>query len=219
MPGTARHPPRPRRWPEGRRPRHAGPSRWRNPVIFERAMAHPWHDLPNNPDTAHERFNVVIEIPRGSKLKYELDKPTGLLRVDRVLYSSVVYPANYGFLPRSYCDDGDPLDVLVLGNEPVIPLAIMQARAIGVMHMQDEGKGDDKIIAVHVNDPSFAGYTDIDQIPPHIFAEIQMFFEDYKKLENKTVLVDQIQGAEEARAVVTDAFALYRREENRLRGW
>ena len=182
-------------------------------------MAHPWHDLPNNPDTAHERFNVVIEIPRGSKLKYELDKPTGLLRVDRVLYSSVVYPANYGFLPRTYCDDGDPLDVLVLGQEPVVPLAIMQARAIGVMHMQDEGKGDDKIIAVHVNDPSFASYTDIEQLPPHIFAEIQMFFEDYKKLENKNVLVDQIQGAEEAAKVVQEAFALYRREENRLRGW
>ena len=121
--------------------------------------AHPWHDLPNNPDTAHEWFNVVIEIPRGSKVKYELDKPTGLLRVDRVLYSSVIYPANYGFIPRSYCEDKDPLDVLVLGYEPVVPMCIMQARAIGLMHMLDEGEGDDKIIAVHVNDPSFNEYT------------------------------------------------------------
>src|SRR5262245_30521069 len=108
-------------------------------------MAHPWHDLPNNPDTADEYFNVVIEIPRGSKVKYELDKPTGLLKVDRVLYSSVIYPANYGFLPRSFCGDGDPLDVLVLGHEPVQPLAIMTARAIGVMHMLDDDKDDDKI--------------------------------------------------------------------------
>ena len=134
-------------------------------------MAHPWHDLPNNPDTADAWFNVVIEIPRGSKVKYELDKPTGLLRVDRVLYSSVIYPANYGFVPRSYCDDGDPLDVLVLGHEPVVPMCIMQARAIGLMRMEDEGEGDDKIIAVHVNDPSFNEYTDIGQLPQHIFHE------------------------------------------------
>ena len=98
---------------------------------------HPWHDLPNNPDTAHEGFNAIIEIPKGSKIKYELDKPTGLLRVDRILYSSVIYPANYGFIPRTYCGDGDPLDVLVLGNEPVVPLVIMQARAIGVMQPKD----------------------------------------------------------------------------------
>ena len=102
-------------------------------------MSHPWHALPNNPDSAHEGFNVVIEIPRGSKVKYELDKPTGLLRVDRILYSSVVYPANYGFIPRSYCEDGDPLDVLVLGYEAVVPMSIMVARAIGVMEMKEGG--------------------------------------------------------------------------------
>ncbi|MFT6377875.1 MAG: inorganic pyrophosphatase, partial [bacterium] len=143
---------------------------------------HPWHDLPNNPDTADEMFNCVIEIPRGSKVKYEMDKPTGMLRVDRVLYSSMVYPANYGFIPRSYCDDGDPLDVLVLGQEPVAPMCIMRARAIGVMHMLDEGKGDDKIIAVHVDDPAVNTYQDICELPPHLAREISSFFESYKVL-------------------------------------
>jgi len=182
-------------------------------------MAHPWHDLPNNPDTAHEAFNAVIEIPKGSKVKYELDKPSGMLRVDRILYSSVIYPANYGFLPRSYCDDGDPLDVLVLGNEPVVPLTIIRARAIGVMRMEDEGHADDKIIAVHVHDPAFLNYTDISQLPAHMFREIQRFFMDYKVLEHKNVVVEDINGAKVANEVVAEAFRLYRQEENRLRGW
>ena len=182
-------------------------------------MAHPWHDLPNNPDTAAECFNVVIEIPKGSKVKYELDKPSGMLRVDRILYSSVIYPANYGFLPRSYCPDGDPLDVLVLGNEPVNPLSIMQARAIGVMQMLDEGAADDKIIAVHISDPAFNEYTDIEQVPRHVFREIQRFFEDYKALENKSVEVEGFKGADAAVQVVIESFRDYRREESRLRGW
>lgn len=182
-------------------------------------MAHPWHDLPNNPDKAHISFNVVIEIPRGSKLKYELDKVTGMLRVDRVLYSSVMYPANYGFIPRSYCDDGDPLDVLVLGYEPVVPLSIMQARAIGVMHMMDEGKMDDKVIAVPISDPAFSEYTDLDQLPSHVQREIQRFFEDYKALEKKEVLVEAFSGAKRAIEVVRESFRLYREEESQLRGW
>ena len=181
--------------------------------------AHPWHDLPNNPDSAHEYFNVIIEIPKGSTVKYELDKPSGLLRVDRVLYSAVHYPANYGFLPRSYCDDKDPLDVLVLGNEPVIPLSIMQARAIGVMHMKDQGEGDDKIIAVHVNDPAFSGYKDLTELPEHLFIQIQRFFEDYKSLEGKEVVVDGWGDAKEALEVVKESFRLYRKVENKLRGW
>lgn len=182
-------------------------------------MAHPWHDLPNDPETADQRFNVVIEIPRGSKVKYELDKPTGLLKVDRVLYSAVFYPCNYGFLPRSYCEDGDPLDVLVLGYEPVVPLAILQARAIGVVRMHDQGKADDKVIAVHVNDPAVAGYRDVSDLQEHTLAEIQRFFLDYKVLEEKAVNIDEIAGAETALAVVREAIRLYRREEQRLRGW
>ncbi len=180
---------------------------------------HPWHDLPNNPEDSREGFNVVIEIPRGSKVKYELDKPTGLLRVDRVLYSSVVYPANYGFVPRSYCGDGDPLDVLVLGAEPVVPLSILRARAIGVMHMLDEGEPDDKLVAVHCEDPAFADYKDISELPRHLSRELQRFFEDYKSLEDKKVVVDQMQGADEAIKVLEESFLFYRREESRLRGW
>lgn len=182
-------------------------------------MAHPWHDLPNNPDNAQTAFCVVIEIPKGSKVKYELDKPSGLLRVDRVLYSSVMYPANYGFIPRSYCDDGDPLDVLVLGNEPVHPLSILNARAIGVMRMTDEGKGDDKVIAVHVEDPAFEHYRDIKELPKHVLREMRRFFEDYKVLEHKEVVVDDFGGAEMAVEVVRESFRLYRTEEHRLRGW
>src|ERR1043165_3450655 len=129
-------------------------------------MTHAWHDIPLG-EKIEEEFIAIIEIPKGSKVKYELDKDTGMLKVDRVLFSAVHYPANYGFLPRSYCDDGDPLDVLVLGNEPVHPLSIMRARAIGVMRMADEGKGADKVIAVHVHDPAFEQYKDLSEIPKH----------------------------------------------------
>ena len=181
--------------------------------------AHPWHDLPNNPDTAAKFFNAVIEISRGSKVKYELDKPTGLLRVDRILHSSVVYPANYGFIPRSYCDDGDPLDVLVLGYEPVQPLCIMQVRAIGMMRMVDEGESDDKVIAIHIHDPSFNQYQDIDELPRHVVREIERFFCDYKVLENKQVEVSDFLGATKAVEALIESFAHYRREESRLRGW
>ncbi len=182
-------------------------------------MAHPWHDLPNNADTIDQGFNAVIEIPKGSKVKYELDKPSGQLRVDRILYSSVMYPTSYGFLPRTYCDDGDPLDVLVLCNESVMPLAIVRARAIGVMHMADEGKADDKIIAVLIDDPAFNEYSDVDQLPKHTLLEIQRFFEDYKALEQKSVVVEGMKGRDEALQVIDEALRLYRREENKLRGW
>lgn len=182
-------------------------------------MAHPWHSLPNNPKDIGSGLNAVIEIPKGSKVKYEMDKVTGLLKVDRVLYSSVIYPANYGFMPRTYCDDGDPLDVLVLGSEPVYPMSIMEVRPIGVMNMIDEGAGDDKIIAVHCHDPAYKEYTDISQIPGHVLLEIRRFFEDYKILEEKEVIVDKLHGAEKAREVILESLELYRQEESRLRGW
>ena len=181
-------------------------------------MAHPWHDLPNTEENAATCVNVVIEIPKGSRVKYELDKPTGLLRVDRMLYSAVHYPANYGFIPRTYCDDKDPLDVLVLG-EPVVPAAIMEVRPIGMIRMIDQGEGDDKIIAVHINDPATNVYTDIDQLPQHIFKEITRFFMDYKILEGKEVRVEGLLNAEAAIQCVRDSIKLYRLNEAKLRGW
>src|SRR6476646_7047789 len=149
-------------------------------------MTHPWHDIPCD-EPLEEAFPAFIEIPKGSKVKYELDKTTGLLRVDRILFSAVHYPANYGFIPRSYCDDGDPLDVLVLCQEAVAPMCLMRARAIGVMRMRDDKGGDDKVIAVHLDDPAVQQYRHIDEIPQHVLRELRRFFEDYKKLENKGV--------------------------------
>src|SRR6187549_2563186 len=173
-------------------------------------MTHPWHDIPVD-EPVDEAFNAFIEIPKGSKVKYELDKATGLLRVDRVLYSAVHYPANYGFIPRTYCEDGDPLDALVLGQEPVTPLTMMEARAIGVMRMRDEKGLDDKIIAVSVKDPAFADYTDHVQLPGHLLREIRRFFEDYKTLENKQVVVEDFMGPADAIRIVQDALSLYRK--------
>ena len=172
---------------------------------------HPWHDSYIDDMLIATEFPVVIEIPKGSKNKYELDKETGLLRLDRVLYSAVYYPADYGFIPRTYCDDGDPLDVLVLAQEPVYPLTIVEARAIGVMRMRDEKGSDDKIVAVSVNDPAFADYTDKDQLPSHILREVQRFFQDYKVLEHKKVVIEDLLGPVEAVSIIRDALELYRK--------
>ena len=168
----------------------------------------PWHDVELGADIARA-FRCVIEIPKGSKVKYELDKQTGMLWLDRVLHSAVHYPANYGFLPRTYCDDGDPLDVLVLGQEPVVPLCILRARAIGVLTMNDDRGQDDKIIAVHVDDPEYAHYRDVTELPPHRLKEMQRFFLDYKVLENKVVDVEQFQGRPVAEQVIRAAIRLY----------
>jgi inorganic pyrophosphatase len=172
-------------------------------------MTHPWHDLPARPTSDDNLFHVLIEIPRGSKVKYELDKPTGLLRVDRILYSSVVYPANYGFVPQTYCDDGDPLDALVLCSEPVLPLTIMVARAIGVMQMLDEGQPDDKLIAVHTHDPWFSAYRELSELPAHVGRELQRFFLDYKALELKEVVVDEALSASHANEILARAIVDY----------
>jgi inorganic pyrophosphatase len=178
-------------------------------------MSHPWHDVPL-PDDPVAWFPAYIEIPKGSKIKYELDKPSGLLRVDRVLYSAVHYPANYGFVPRTYCDDKDPLDVLVLGQDEVLPQVLMRARGIGAMRMRDDKGQDDKIIAVHIDDPEYTGYHDIGELPPHRLRELQRFFLDYKVLEGKEVLVEGFLDAGEANKVLLEAIALYARERDRL---
>ncbi len=172
---------------------------------------HPWHDIYIDDQHIHESFPVIIEVPEGSKNKYELDKETGLLRLDRVLHSAVYYPANYGFIPRTFCDDGDPLDVLVLGQEPVYPLSIVEARAIGVMRMRDDKGIDDKIVAVCVHDPAYNEYTDHQQLPSHTLREMQRFFQDYKVLEHKEVVIDEPMGPEEAIAVLRESLDLYRK--------
>jgi inorganic pyrophosphatase len=172
---------------------------------------HPWHDCYLDEQSVQRSFPAVIEVPKGSKNKYELDKETGLLRLDRVLFSAVHYPANYGFIPRTFCDDGDPLDVLVLGQEPLHPLTVVEARAIGVMRMRDEKGVDDKIVAVSVRDPGFADYTDHHQLPAHLLREMRRFFEDYKVLERKQVLVEDLLGSDDALRIIREALELYRK--------
>ncbi len=176
---------------------------------------HPWHDIPLPSDIV-DWFPVYVEIPRGSNVKYELDKATGLLMVSRVLYSAVYYPANYGFIPQTYCDDGDPLDVLVLGQEPVIPQAVMRARAIGVMPMRDEKGKDDKIIAVHIDDPEYRSFRDIDEVPDYRMLQLQRFFLDYKVLEGKEVVIDKPLGAGDAVAIITKAITDYDQKRRQL---
>ncbi|KAL0480473.1 inorganic pyrophosphatase [Acrasis kona] len=172
------------------------------------SKAHAWHDYDVG-EGAPEVFNCVIEIPRGSKVKYELDKGTGLLKVDRILASPMVYPANYGFIPQTYGDDHDPLDVLVLMQTSVAPLSTMRAKPIGVMHMIDQGEGDDKIICVHADDPEYRNYNNISELPAHKLLEIKIFFEDYKKLDKKVVSISGFDGPEKAKEIISKGIKDY----------
>jgi inorganic pyrophosphatase len=176
---------------------------------------HPWHDVAL-PDDCSEWFPVFVEVPMGSNVKYELDKATGLLIVSRVLYSAVYYPANYGFVPRTWCDDGDPIDVLVLGQEPVVPQALLRAKAIGVMPMRDEKGQDDKLIAVHLDDAAYRDYSDIADLPSHRLLQVQRFFLDYKVLEGKQVVLEKPLGPSQAMAILNEARENYSRNRSKL---
>lgn len=173
---------------------------------------HPWHDIHIDESQLELSFPSIIEVPQGSKNKYELDKTTGLLRLDRVMYSAVHYPANYGFVPRTLCEDGDAIDVLVLGQEPVHPMTIVPARAIGVMRMRDDMGADDKLLAVNVNDPAFNEYKHYELLPVHRMREIKRFFQDYKVLEGKEVVVDDFLGPREALEILRASINMYKLE-------
>lgn len=177
---------------------------------------HAWHDITPGEHLPQE-FNAVIEIPLGSNVKYELDKASGLIKMDRILYSAVYYPANYGFIPQTLAEDDDPLDVLVLCREAVFPLTLVRARAIGLMTMVDAGKKDHKIIAVATADPEFNVYHEAAEMPPHRLIMVRRFFQDYKQLEGKAVEVDDIRPAAEAFPVIRDA--LWRYSKMRQRGF
>lgn len=169
----------------------------------------PWHNVSAG-ENLPNIVNGIIEIPKGTRAKYELDKESGLLRLDRVLYSSVYYPANYGFIPQTYCDDKDPLDILILTQIDVVPLCIVPAKIIGVMRMLDNGEADDKIIAVGAGDPSINHINDIAELPQHFISELRNFFEDYKKLENKTVVVEEFLNRNTAIEILQDSFKMYK---------
>jgi len=177
-------------------------------------MIHPWHDVTPGEHLPQE-FNTIIEIPFGSSVKYELDKMSGLIKLDRVLYSAVYYPANYGFIPQTLAEDDDPLDVLVLCQETVVPLTLIHARTIGLMTMIDAGKKDHKVIAVATEDPEFNAYREAGEMPPHRLTMLRRFFQDYKLLEGKAVEVDEIQPAKQAYPIIEDALARYSRQRRR----
>jgi inorganic pyrophosphatase len=172
-------------------------------------VLHPWHGVEAGPQ-APRLVNAVIEIPQGSRAKYEIHKPSGLLKLDRVIYSSFYYPINYGFIPRTYGGDKDPLDILVITSLAVQPLTIMEAKIIGVMQMVDSGDADDKIIAVAATDPSVNHYNNIEELPKHFFDELRHFFEEYKKLENKTVIVEEFGDKTTALKIISEALDFYK---------
>ena len=171
-------------------------------------MSNIWHDISPKRIGA-EDFVCVVEISKGSKKKYELDKETGFIILDRILHTSTHYPANYGFIPRTYGDDNDPLDVLILCSESIEPLVLVRAYPIGVISMIDNGRNDEKIIAIPFGDPNYNQYTDIDQLPSHIFEEMRHFFSVYKNLEHKTTAVNEVSGREAAVEIIKTATERY----------
>ncbi|EGR28991.1 inorganic diphosphatase, putative [Ichthyophthirius multifiliis] len=179
--------------------------------MIHKYSKNPWHYVSYGTEVPHT-VTAVIEISKGSKAKYELDKESGMLKLDRVLFSAVHYPANYGFIPQTYCDDKDPLDILVICSIDVEPLCLVDAKVIGVMHMIDGGQIDDKIIAVAANDSSVNHYNDIHDLPQYLTKQIERFFEDYKKLEKKDVKVQQCEGKEVAFKVIEESIKLYQQE-------
>lgn len=172
-------------------------------------MTNIWHDISPKRISA-DRFMAVIEIPAGCKNKYEMDKETGLLRLDRVLYTSTHYPANYGFIPRTYAEDHDPLDVLVLCKETIVPMTLVECYPIGVLKMIDNDQVDEKIIAIPFNDPSYNCYNNISQLPRHIFDEISHFFKVYKSLEGKETVVNEVLGPDDAKEIIVKCIASYK---------
>ena len=169
----------------------------------------PWHDVDINLDKKKRTLTGIVEISKGSKNKYELDKESGLLKLDRILSSSVHYPANYGFIPQTYCDDKDPLDILILAQEPILSMALVTIKPIGMLKMMDNNEEDDKIIAVHAHDPEYNSYSDISKLPKHKLTELKQFFEDYKRLEKKKVNINKFFGHEEAWDTVLRSIELY----------
>ena len=172
-------------------------------------VSHPWHGISYG-ESSPRIVNAVIEIPQGSRAKYEIDKESGLLRLDRVIYSSFYYPCNYGFIPQTYGDDKDPLDILVITSLSVQALCIMEAKVVGVMQMIDSGDADDKIIAVAAKDPGVNHYNNIEELPKHFFDELRHFFEEYKKLEEKTVVVEEFGDKATALKIIEDAIGFYK---------
>ncbi len=171
-------------------------------------MSNIWHDISPTRITPGD-FIAVVEIEKGSKKKYELDKQTGLLILDRILYTSTHYPSNYGLIPRTYADDEDPLDVLILCSEVIQPLSLVRCFPIGVLTMLDQGHLDEKIIAIPFQDPTYNSYRDVSELPSHIFSEMSHFFTVYKNLEGKETVVDEVRGAAEAQMVIQKCLNSY----------
>ncbi len=174
-------------------------------------IRHPWHEVSSGEHTPVS-VNTIIEITKGSKAKYELDKESGLLRLDRVLLTHLTYPVHYGFIPQTYCADNDPLDVIVICSEHLLPLSIVEATIIGAMHMIDGGQRDDKIIAVATHDHAVNTITNLDELPIDLLETIRQFFENYKKLEEKKVIIEKFFNKQEAQNLIIEALELYKKE-------